>query len=107
MYSIPQSITVLNNVKTATRFIFKFGFGVEDNWHKETFPGIKGEVYFNYTSKVYKFPTETDKYDYKNVDIKVNAINDNPNTKFCYSTSLCMPIESSKENCFRILCLSI
>ena len=101
MYSIPQSITVLNNVKTATRFIFKFGFGVEDNWHKETFPGIKGEVYFNYTSKVYKFPTESDKYDYKNVDIKVNAINDNPNTKFCYSTSLGTSIDTSRENCFR------
>ena len=101
IYLIPQSINVLNNAKSETRFIFKYGFGVEDNWHKETFPGIKGEVYFNYTSKVYKFPIGNDKYDYKTVDIRVNAINENPNTKFCYSTSLGTSIDTSRENCFR------
>ena len=36
-----------------------------------------------------------------NMEFKVNSINDNVNTKFCYSTNLGTAISTSRENCFR------
>ena len=32
---IPEGATVINNCKTETRFIFKFGLSVESNWKEE------------------------------------------------------------------------
>ena len=101
LLSIPERVNILNNGKSETRVIFKYGLGVDNTWKKESYTGIDGTVYFNSTSFAYKFPITSNKYDFKTVDILVKSINDNPNTKFCYSTSLGAAIDTSRENCFR------
>ena len=101
IFRVPQSVNIINNGKSETRFIFKFGLGVENNWQKEKRAGIEGTLYFKDTSYVYKFPITDNKYNYKTVDFLINSINDNPNTKFCYSTNLANAIDTSRENCFR------
>ena len=101
LYGVPQSVNIINNGKSETRFIFKFGLDVEDDWQKEERTDISGSVYFKGKSFVYIFPSEENRYDFKSVDIIVKAINDNPNTKFCYSTNLAEAIDTSRENCFR------
>ena len=96
---IPDKVKVINNLKTETRFIFKFGLSVE-SWHEESITG-SGTLYFKGKSYVYRFPVENNKRDFRTVDFLVKSINDNPNTKFCYSTNLGTAIVTSRENCFR------
>ena len=51
---------------------------------------------------MYKFPTkDIIKHNIRTVDLRVKSINDNINTKFCYSTNLGNAIDTSRENCFR------
>ena len=101
--SVPESVKIINNGKSDTRFIFKFGYNVEDNWEKETdIKDIDGTVYFKDKSLVYVFPSGGNKYDFKQVNITINSMDDkNKNTKFCYSTNLAEAINTSRENCFR------
>ena len=102
MMHIPEGATVINNCKTETRFIFKFGLSVESNWKEEKIAGIDGKLYYNQKSFVYKFPTkDIIKHNIRTVDLRVKSINDNVNTKFCYSTNLGNAIDTSRENCFR------
>ena len=46
LYGVPQSVNIINNGKSETRFIFKFGLDVEDDWQKEERTDISGSVYF-------------------------------------------------------------
>ena len=101
LYGVPESVNIINEGKSETRFIFKFGLNVEENWQKEERTDISGSLYFKGKSFVYIFPSEENKYDFKKVDIMIKSINDNPNTKFCYSTNLAEAIDTSRENCFR------
>ena len=96
---IPKSAKVINNLKTETRFIFKFGLSVESTWIKEETKG-DGDLYYKGSSYVYKFPYEENKKDFMSVSFLVKSI-DQPNIKFCYSTNLGVPIDTSRENCFR------
>ena len=98
--NIPRKVTILNNCKSETRFIFKFGLSVESTWKKEIIIGINGELYYNQKSFVYKFPTNEIRRNIKTVDLQINAIDDNANTKFCYSSNLGNAIAASPENCF-------
>ena len=102
---IPERITIINNSRTSTRFIFKIGYGVEANedWHKEEDLNIKGTLYSKDNKFVYKFPDDdNNKRDFINVTFTVKSINeDDENVKFCYSTNLGLAIETSRENCFR------
>ena len=98
---IPQKVTILNNCKSDTRFIFKFGLSVESTWKEEKITGINGNLYYDQKSFVYRFPMNDIRHKIKTVDLTVNAIGDNTNTKFCYSTNLGNAILTSRENCFR------
>ena len=101
MFRVPQSVNIINNGNSETRFIFKFGLGVETHWQEEKRAGIEGTLYFKEPAYVYKFPITDNKYNYKTVDFLINSIEDKPNTKFCYSTNLANAIDTSRENCFR------
>ena len=101
-----ESITVVNNGNSNTRFIFKAGFGVEKEWHKEQGYDIKGSLFSQDNKFVYKFDTGTRGMNFTNVQITVKPVRKESepppeNIKFCYSSSLGMAIKSSKENCFR------
>ena len=105
LFSVPESISVVNNGNTQTRFIFKVGFEVENSWQKEDVK-IDGSLYSNDNKWVYKFPLGDKKLNFTNVTIDVKPMKKqseplSENIKFCYSTSLGMPIKSSQENCFR------
>ena len=104
LMSIPSKVTILNNNKSQTRIIFKIGFGVEnsEDWHEvEQGQNLDGTLYANGNKYVYKFPNENNEKNFTKVNFLVNSINEIENVKFCYSTNIGMPIESSKENCFR------
>ena len=103
----PKEITVVNNGDSATRFIFKIGYGVEQekDWKQEE-RKINGVLYYNKNKYVYKFPYGNDKRNFTDVQFLVTPLKKDtgevsPNLKFCYSTSMGMAIDSSKENCFR------
>ena len=102
--SFPEKISVINNHKSKTRFIFKIGFGIEtmDDWHEvEEDQYLDGTLYANKNKYVYKFPVEENKKNFTKVNFLVNSVNEAENVKFCYSTNLGSAIEASKENCFR------
>ena len=106
LFRAPESINVVNEGSSISRFIFKVGFQVDSSWIDEKAIGISGTLYSKANKYVYKFPTNDQKKNYTNVEllVKPKTIETEPlaeNVKFCYSTSLCMPIDSSKENCFR------
>ena len=72
--------------------------------NKDSGTEIFGTVFSNGNKKVYKFPSGLNKLNFTNVEIKVMPTRKDPpseNVKFCYSTSLGMPIDTSQENCFR------
>ena len=73
LFSVPESISVVNNGNTQTRFIFKVGFEVENSWQKE---GVKinGELYSNDNKWVYKFPLGDKKLNFTNVTIDVKPM---------------------------------
>ena len=105
LFLVPESISVVNNGNTQTRFIFKVGFEVENSWQKEDVK-IDGTLFSNDNKWVYKFPISDKKLNFTNVTIDVKPMKKQSeplaeNIKFCYSTSLGMPIKSSQENCFR------
>ena len=102
--STPERVTIINNRKSNTRFIFKIGFGVEstEGWHEvEEDQNLEGTLFANKNKYVYKFPVEENKKNFTNVIFNVNSVNEVENVKFCYSTNLGIAIEASKENCFR------
>ena len=102
---IPETVTVINNGDTPTRFIFKIGYGVESQWIAEE-EDIEGKLYSKDNKFVYKFPLGDNKRNFTDVVINVKPMKkgseeESPNVKFCYSTSMGMPIDVSLENCFR------
>ena len=100
----PKEITVVNNGDSATRFIFKIGYGVEssEDWHEvEEAQNLDGTLFANLNKYVYKFPNENDQKNFTMVKFLVNSLNDAENVKFCYSTNLGIAIDASRENCFR------
>ena len=104
LFTIPDNVFVQNNGNSITRFIFKVGFEVDNSWNKDSGTEIFGTVFSNGNKKVYKFPSGLNKLNFTNVEIKVMPTRKDPpseNVKFCYSTSLGMPIDTSQENCFR------
>ena len=101
---IPERVTVINNCRTKTRFIFKIGYGVESSgdWHEvEEAQDLSGKLFANLNKYVYKFPNENDQKNFTMVKFLVNSLNDAENVKFCYSTNLGIAIDASRENCFR------
>jgi hypothetical protein len=105
LLNTPQSISLINNGNTATRFIFKIGYGVESEWIEDEQP-IEGNIFVKDNKFVYKFPFGDNKRNYTDVIINVRPMRkdsgeESPNIKFCYSTSIGMAIDSSLENCFR------
>ena len=106
LFRIPESINVVNNGNSKTRFIFKVGFQLDGSWNKEGTSNIDGALYSNGNKFVYQFPSKVNKRNFTNVEITVKPMKKeseplSENIKFCYSTSLGMPIKSSQENCFR------
>ena len=106
LFYTPPSISIINNGDTATRFIFKLGYGVESEWIDEDEKDIKGTLYSKDNKFVYKFPFGDNKRNYTNVTINVLPMRKgseemSENIKFCYSTSIGMAIDTSMENCFR------
>ena len=104
LLNIPEEVTIINKVKTKTRFIFKIGINVErgKNWDKDTSVDLDGTLFMSENKYVYKFPTGDNKRSYTKIDFLVNGINqDVVNVKFCYSTNLGVAMEASRENCFR------
>jgi len=104
LLSTPEKVSVTSNCKSQTRFIFKIGFDVEKggDWHEvEEGQYLEGTLYANINKYVYKFPVEENKKNFTKIKFLVNSINQEENVKFCYSTNLGLPIEASKENCFR------
>ena len=73
MFSVPESISVVNNGNTQTRFIFKVGFEVENSWQKEDVK-IDGSLYSNDNKWVYKFPLGDKKLNFTNVTIDVKPM---------------------------------
>ena len=105
LLNVPDNINVVNNGNTPTRFIFKIGYGVESEWIEEK-ENIEGKLYSMDNKFVYKFPLGDNKRNFTDVVINVKPMKkgteiESPNIKFCYSTSLGMPIDVSLENCFR------
>ena len=105
LYNVANSIDVINNGNSATRFILKIGYGVESKWIDEK-ENIEGTLYSKDNKFVYKFPCENNKRNFTNVTInvkpmKIESGEEAANIKFCYSTSVGMPIDASLENCFR------
>ncbi len=101
---LPSKISILNNAKTKTRFIFKYGINVEhsSSWKEDTSVNVDGTLFVKENSFVYRFPLGDIKRNYKTIDFTVTGINnDVENVKFCYSTNLGVVMEASKENCFR------
>ena len=101
---IPERVTVINNCRTKTRFIFKIGYGVEssEDWHEvEEAQNLDGTLFANLNKYVYKFPNEDNKKNFTKVQFLINSLNEAENVKFCYSTNLGIPIDVSRENCFR------
>ena len=106
LFSAPDSINIVNNGYSLTRFIFKVGFEVDNSWNKEQGYDIDGTLFSSENKFVYKFPLGDKKKNFTNVEITVKPMKKeseplSENIKFCYSTSLGMAIESSQENCFR------
>ena len=108
LFRVSDSVNIINNGNSNTRIIFKVGFGVENDWTKEQGYEIEGTLYSKEGDNrfVYKFPTGAKNRNYTNVEIHVKPMKKGSepileNLKFCYSTSLGMPIKSSEENCFR------
>ena len=105
LMSIPEKVSVINNCKSQTRFIFKIGFGVEigEDWKEvETEQKKEGKLFANNNKLVYKFPIDDNKKNFTKVNLVVNSINsEDENVKFCYSTNLGIAIEASRENCYR------
>ena len=102
----PKTISIINNGPSSTRVIVKLGYGVESTWEKEDVQNIKGELYSNGNKYVYKFPFGEDKLNFTNIDFLVKPMKKDSepeaaNIKFCYSSSLGMAIDASRENCFR------
>ena len=102
---IPETISVTNNGNSDTRFVLKLGYGVESEWTDEG-EQISGKLYSQDNKYVYKFPIGENKLNFTNVTFEVKAMKKGsteelPNVKFCYSTSIGMPIDASHENCFR------
>ena len=101
LISVPESVNLVNEGTSITRIIFKVGFGVESGWTPDS-SKTTGTVYSYNNQYVYKFPAGFNKLNFTKVDINVTPLNrDVENIKFCYSTSIGMPIQASKENCFR------
>jgi hypothetical protein len=103
--NIPENITVINNGETPTRFIYKIGYGVESGWNEEK-KNIEGKLYYKDNKYVYKFPVGENKKNFTNVSMdilpmKTQTEEEPPSVKFCYSTSMGIPIDVSYENCFR------
>ena len=102
---MPYRVSVINNGNSDTRIIFKIGYGVESEWIDED-EKIEGKLYSQGNQYVYKFPFGDNKRNFTNVELNVLPMKKDgeelaENIKFCYSTSIGMPIDSSQENCYR------
>ena len=101
----PYNIYISNNGYSSTRIIYKIGYGVESEWNDEK-ENIEGKLYSKENKYVYKFPIGDNKKNFTDVVLDIKAIRkdtqeESENVKFCYSTSIGMPIDTSQENCYR------
>ena len=103
LFTYPDKVTVINNSKTKTRFIFKIGFSVEgsEDWKEvEDSQNLEGTLYSNTNKYIYKFPIQGNRRNFTKISFLVTPKNESENIKFCYTTNLGISIEASKENCF-------
>ena len=103
--SMPEKIIISNNGETPTRFIFKRGYYEQTDWIDEK-ESINGALYSKINAFIYKFPFGDNRTNFTNITIEVKPLKKDiqelsQNIKFCYSTSLGIPIDISYENCFR------
>ena len=101
----PYNIYIINNGYSSTRVIYKIGYGVESEWIDEK-EKIEGKLYSQGNQYVYKFPIGDNKRNFTDVVLDIKPIRkdtqeESENIKFCYSTSIGMPIDASRENCYR------
>ena len=104
LMNIPEDVTIINNLKSKTRIIFKMGLNVEQgkNWKEDDSLDIKGKLFVSGNKYVYKFPIGENKRSYTKIDFLIKGLNSEvENVKFCYSTNLGVAMEASRENCFR------
>ena len=99
----PDTISIRNNGGSPSRFILKIGYPV-DFWTDEK-AEVEGTLFSNENKYVYRFPRDSNKRNFTNVTFYVKPMIvhevEAANIKFCYSTSIGMPIAASRENCFR------
>ena len=105
LLNTPSNVYIINNGEYSTRIIYKIGYSVEYDWVDEK-ENIEGKLYSKGNQFVYKFPIGENKKNFTAVVLNVKPIRkdtqeESPNVKFCYSTSIGMPIDTSQENCYR------
>ena len=105
LVNAPEEVTIINDGDSPTRFIYKIGYGVESEWTDEK-KKIDGKLYSKNDKFVYKFPIGNNKKNFTSVSIDVKSMKtetpeESNNVKFCFSTSMGIPIDISYENCFR------
>ena len=106
LFSIPYTIYIYNKGKSETRIIFKLGYNPDSEWYDEKVEDIEGTLYSSGESYIYKFPSGTNRKNFTNVVLDIKPMRKDSeeileNVKFCYSTSIGIPIDVSEENCYR------
>ena len=73
IFTIPESILLLNDGDTSTRFIFKLGYNIESQWIDEK-EEIEGKLYTKDNKFIYKFPFGDNKKNFTGVIINVKPM---------------------------------
>ena len=105
LITIPYTIYIYNKGQSATRILFKLGYNPDSGWIDEK-EDIEGTLYSSGERYIYKFPARTNKQNFTNVVLDIKPMkkdSDIPseNVKFCYSTSIGIPIDETGDNCYR------
>ena len=107
LMTIPYTIYIYNKGKSDTRIIFKLGYNPDSDqdWIDEK-GDIQGTLYSSGETYIYKFPAGTNKKNFTNVVLDIIPMRKDSeeifeNVKFCYSTSIGIPIDATEENCYR------
>ena len=106
LVSIPYTIYIYNRGRSATRIIFKLGYNPDSEWIDEKVENIQGTLYSSGDTYIYKFPSGANRKNFTNVVLDIKPMRKDSeeifeNVKFCYSTSIGIPIDVAEENCYR------
>ena len=105
LLNIPYTIYLFNRGESSTRIIFKLGYNAESDWIDEK-ENIQGTLFSSGRDYIYKFPASSNKKNFTNVTLNIKPMRKDSeeifeNVKFCYSTSIGIPIDITPENCYR------